>query len=88
MSRTYRKNNFWYSMWWFPEEETNAKHNQNRDGVAWEDTKYFFKQIHRVGRANAREQFSKLAKCEDIEDFSFDPSKHDKKRRGIWWEIY
>lgn len=92
MARTYRKTNKGYNSWWMPEEwqkiTHDVKYRQHRDGAGWEDTKWHFKQVHRVGRNCAREQFYLLSRCLDYQAFSFDPSKHEKKRRGVWWDIY
>ena len=64
------------------------KYRQHRDGAGWDNTQLHFKQVHKAGRNCNNEQFAKLKKCEDYDDFSFDPSKHVKKRKGVWWEIY
>lgn len=59
-----------------------------RDGKSRFSTHWYMNQISRKRRNNDKHQLAKLYRAEDYEDFCFDDSKHEIKRKGIWWEIY
>ena len=97
MSRTYRKrdfhNGYYCMMVGIPgANELNSSKMEKalyrRDGVKNEKLHWWFNQCNKVNRREAKYNFSQLTRCEDYEDFSYDPSKFLKKYKGIWWEIY
>ena len=101
MSRTYRKRDFHRNYYCIMvgghilyQKELNREPTKKevalsrRDGVKNEKLHWWFNQCNRVNRNEAKSNFTNLSRCEDYDDFSYDPTRYLKKYRGIWWEIY
>ena len=49
-------------------------------------TRYYFNQIHRIGRSVERDQLRPHIVLDD--DFDFDDSHYRRRYKSVWWDIY
>jgi len=50
------------------------------------NTREYFNHVHRIGRANARNQLRTHIVLG--EDYDFDDSHYYARYKGVWWDIY